>query len=92
MADTKFKKVIVSRRTDNIEIGSPQQKDFVKQSGYVIIEGKPVMKSYTVILGTEVELPETIIEYIKERKVKKPKMKDTDADRFIAQYFVEEVK
>ena len=92
MAGTKFKKVIISRRTDNIEIGSPQQKDFVKQSGYVIIKGKAVMKNYTVILGTEVELPETIINYIANRKVPVARANGGDRTNFVKQFIVEPVE
>ena len=89
--DTKFRKCIISRRTDNIEIASATQKDFVEQAGYVIINGKPTMKNYTVILDVEVSLPETIINYILGRKVPKARATANQQESMVKQYSVEYV-
>ena len=88
--DTEIKKVVISRRVDNITIeapgGSKNNKDFVEQAGYVVINGKPTMKNYTVLLEVEVDLPETIIDYIKNRAIEK---KSSGRVKFIKQFDVE---
>jgi len=90
--DTEVKKVIVSRRTDNVEYENRQFKDFVKQAGYVIINGEPKMKNYTVLLNTEVELPVTIIKYIKDRKVPKASSVNSSVLSFVNEFSVETVE
>ena len=89
--NTAMQKVIISRRTDNVEFENKRFKDFVKQAGYVIVNGKPKMKNYTVLLDTEVELPTTIIEYIKDRKVPKAGSVDGGTLKFVNEFTVEKV-
>ena len=92
VTDTKLVKVIVSRRTDHVEYENKQFKDFVKQAGTIIENGKPTIKNYTVILGKEVELPETIIGYIKDRKIPKASTINAGKLEFVNEFVVEKVE
>jgi hypothetical protein len=62
LKDTEFKKVVVTYRDPDNESTA------VKVGGNnVIIDGKRVLKQYTVEVGKEVELPVPFIEDLKKR-------------------------
>ena len=63
LIDDKWKKVIVSHRTDIIE--SPQ----TTVGGSVVIDGKIEVRHYHVKLGEVVELPESYIKQLKNRAI-----------------------
>ena len=67
--NTKLIKVIISKRVDDKEIlDSIDKVETVKQGGVIMNNGKHESKLYTVKIGATVELPENIVEYIKDRK------------------------
>jgi len=70
IADTKFVKVIISKRLDNVEIvdAGTRAVESVKQGGLIVKDGKVINQIFTIKLDREVELPENFVEYIKGRK------------------------
>ena len=87
--DTKFIKVIITKRIENVELAEHKRKEIVSQGGLIKKNGKNVAVKYTMTLGQEALIPENFVEYIKERK--SLKYDESDTLTFIPLYNVEVV-